>query len=58
MDEVQLPQGYSHWGSLLFTTKFSEISGAHFIDLRRMTGWVDLGFEHKTPGLGIQRLNH
>ena len=25
-------------GSLLFTTKFSEISGTHFTDLRRMKG--------------------
>ena len=30
-------------GSLLFTTKFQEIPGTHFIDLRRMKGWVDLG---------------
>ena len=30
-------------GSLLFTTKFPEIPGTHFIDLRRMKGWVDLG---------------
>ena len=30
-------------GSLLFTTKFWDIPGAHFIDLRRMKGWVDLG---------------
>ena len=30
-------------GSLLFTTKFSEIPGSHFIDLIRMKGWVDLG---------------
>ena len=29
--------------SLLFTTKFPEIPGTHFIDLRRMKGWVDLG---------------
>ena len=28
-------------GSLLFTTKFPEISGTHFIDLGRMKGWVD-----------------
>ena len=34
-------------GSLLFTTKFQEIPGTHFIDLRRMT-----------PGLEIQLLNH
>ena len=31
------------WGSLLFTTKFPEITGTHFIDLGRMKGWVDLG---------------
>ena len=30
-------------GSLLFTTKFPEIPGTHFIDLERMNGWVDLG---------------
>ena len=29
-------------GSLLFTTKFPEIPGAHFIDLGRMKGLVDL----------------
>ena len=28
------PQG----GSLLFTTKFPEVPGTHFIDLRRMKG--------------------
>ena len=30
-------------GSLLFTTKFPDIPGTHFIDLGRMKGWVDLG---------------
>ena len=30
-------------GSLLFTTKFPEIPGTHFIDLRKLKGWVDLG---------------
>ena len=31
------------WGSsLLFTTKFPDIPGTHFIDLGRMKGWVDL----------------
>ena len=30
-------------GSLLFTTKFPEIPGIHFIDLRRMKGLVYLG---------------
>ena len=29
-------------GSLLFTTKFPEIPGTHFIDLGRMKIWVDL----------------
>ena len=49
-------------GSLLFTTQFPEIPGTHFIDLE---GWkaeltleLPSGFEHWTPGLGIQRLNH
>ena len=27
-------------GSLLFTTKFPEIPGTHFIDLGRMEGWM------------------
>ena len=30
-------------GSLLFTTKLPEIPGTHFIKLRRMKGWVDVG---------------
>ena len=30
-------------GSLLFTTKFPDIPGTHFIDLRRMKGRVNLG---------------
>ena len=49
MDEVQLPQGYRaiQWGSLLFTTKFPEISGSHLIDLGRIKGWVDLGATQK-----------
>ena len=30
------------WGSsLLFTTKFAEIPGTHFIGLGRMRGWVN-----------------
>ena len=49
-------------GSLLFTTKFPEILGTHFIDLRRMKGWVSLGatqwFWKQDPRLGIQRINH
>ena len=46
------------WGSLLFTTRFPEIPGTHFIDLGKIKGWVDLGatqqFENRNPGLGIQ----
>ena len=50
-------------GSLLFTTNFPEIPGTHFIDLRRVkkvesTLEQPSGFEHGTPGVGIQRLNH
>ena len=49
-------------GSLLFTTKFPEISGIHLINIGRMKDRVDLGptygFEHETHGLGIQYLNH
>ena len=49
-------------GSVLFTTKFSEIPGTHFIDLGMMKGESSSeppsGFEHGTRGLGIQRLNH
>ena len=30
-------------GSLLFTAKLPEITGTHFIDLRRIKGWVDHG---------------
>ena len=30
-------------GSLHFTTQFLEIPGTHFIDLKRMKGWVDRG---------------
>ena len=29
-------------GSLLFTTKFPDTPGTHFIDLGKMKGWVDL----------------
>ena len=31
----------SRW--LLFTTKFPEVPGTHFIDLGRMKDWIDLG---------------
>ena len=33
---------FYEWGSI-FTAKFPEIPGAHFIDLGKLKGWVDLG---------------
>ena len=42
-------------GSLLFTTKFLEIPGTHFIDLGRME--PPSGSEHRTLGFGIQHPN-
>ena len=33
-------------GSLIFTTKFPETPGTHFINLGRMKGWVDVGATH------------
>ena len=49
-------------GSLLFTTKFPEIPGYQFINIKKMKVRVDMeppsGFEHGAPGLGIQHLNH
>ena len=43
-------------GSLLFTTRFPEIPGTHFIDLGRMKGWLDLGATQWFWRLGIQSL--
>ena len=49
-------------GSLLSTTKFLEIPGTHFIDLKGWKAESTLkplnGFEHRIPGLKIQHLNH
>ena len=49
-------------GSLFFPKKFPEIPGTHFTTSE---GWKTestlqppSGFEHDTPGLGIQHLNH
>ena len=43
-------------GSLLFSTNFPEIPGTRFIDLARMSGWVDLGatqsFWTRDPWIG------
>ena len=40
LDGIQLSQGnrVPRGGSLLFTTKFSEIPGTHLIDLGKMKG--------------------
>ena len=46
-------------GNLLFTTKFPEIPGTYFIDLKAESNLEPpSGLEHGTPGLVIQRLNH
>ena len=49
-------------GSLLFTTKSPEIPGTHLSTSEGRKAESTLeptgGFEHRTPGLGIQRLNH
>ena len=49
-------------GSLLFTTKFPQILGTHFINLGTMKAELTLepprGFEHGIHHLGMQCLNH
>ena len=64
MDGVQLPQGYSHFEEAVY---FLPLSSQKFLVLILSTpeGWkaestleLPKGFEHGTPGLGIQRLNH
>ena len=49
-------------GSLLFTTKFPQIFGTHFINLGMMKAELTLepprGFEHRTHRSGMQYLNH
>ena len=60
MDGVQLPQGCSHFEEAVY---FSPFSSQKFLVLILSTaeGWKaestlepTSGFEHKTPGLGIQ----
>ena len=64
MDGVQLPPGYSHFEEAVY---FLRLSSQKFLVLILSTseGWKagstlepPSGFEHETPGLGIQRLNH
>ena len=64
MDEVQLPQGQSHFEEAVY---FLPLSSQTFLVLILPTseGWEaestlepPSGFEYRTPGLGIQQLNH
>ena len=64
MDEVQLPQSYSHFEEPVY---FLPLSSQKFLVLILSTseGWKaestlepPSGFDHGTPRLGIQRLNH
>ena len=64
MDGVQLPQGKSHFEEAVY---FLPISSQIFLVLILSTseGWKaestlepPSGFEHRTPGLEIQHLNH
>ena len=64
MDGIQLPQGYSHFEEVVY---FLPFSSQKFLVLSLSTseGWKaesifepPSGFEHGTPELGIQRLNH
>ena len=64
MDGVQLSHGYSHFEEALY---FLPFSSQKFLVLILLTseGWKadstlepPSGFEHRTPRLGIQCLNH
>ena len=64
MDGVQLPQGYSHFEEAVYFLPFSSQKVLVLI-LLTSEGWqaestleLPSGFEHRTPGLGIQHLNH
>ena len=52
MDGVQLPQGYGHFREAVY---FLPFISQQFLLLILLTS---SGFEHGTPGLGIQCLNH
>ena len=64
VDGIQLPQGYSHSEEAVY---FLPLSSHKFLFLILSTseGWkaestleLSSGFENKTPGFGIQGLNH
>ena len=64
MDGVQLPQGYNHFEEVVYFLPFSSQKLLVLI-LSTSWGWKaesflepPSGFEHGTPGLGIQCLNH
>ena len=64
MDGVQQPQGYSHFEEAVYFLPFSPQKLLVLI-LSTSEGWKaestlepPSGFDHGTPGLGIQRLNH
>ena len=61
---TQLPQGYSHFKEAVY---FLPLRSQKFLILNLSTseGWKaesilepHSGFEHGTPGLSVQRLNH
>ena len=64
MDGVQLPQGCSHFEEAVYFLPFSSQKFQVLI-LSTSEGWnaestlePPIGFEHGTPGLGMQCLNH
>ena len=64
MDGVQLSQGYSHFEEVVYFLPFISQKFLVLI-LSTSEGWkAELsleppsGFEHGTPGLGVQRLKH
>ena len=65
MDGVQLPQDYSHFEKAVYFLPFSSQTFLVLI-LTTSEGWKAEStlepprgfFEHRIPGLGIQRLNH
>ena len=64
LDEIQLPQGYSHSEEAVYFLPFSSQKFLVLI-LSISEGWKaestlepPSGFEHETPGLVIQRLDH
>ena len=64
MDGVQLPQGYSHFEEAVYFLPFSSQKFLVLIlstsEKRKAESTLEppSGFEHRTPELAIQRLNH